>query len=39
MPGIEYSDASNSVHVPGLGRVGFLGEGLETGDLLARVTD
>lgn len=37
VPGIEYSDGANVVHVPTWGPVPFLGEGLETGDLLRRV--
>lgn len=34
IPGIEYSDPTNTVHVPVWGDIPFLGEGLETGDLL-----
>jgi hypothetical protein len=34
VPGIEYSDASNRVHVLVWGRVPFLGEGLPTGEML-----
>jgi hypothetical protein len=37
VPGIEYSDASNAVHVPVWGDIPFLGEGLDTSELLARV--
>ncbi|HET7106162.1 MAG TPA: hypothetical protein VFI38_05075 [Candidatus Acidoferrum sp.] len=37
VPGIEYSDASNQVHVLVWGDVPFLGEGLPTGEMLARV--
>ncbi len=37
MPGIEYSDAANRVHVLVWGDVPFLGEGLPTGEMLARV--
>ena len=36
VPGLEYSDASNSVHVPVWGDVPFFGEGIETGELLSR---
>ncbi len=36
IPGIEYSDASNSVHVPVWGDIPFLGAGLPTDALLAR---
>ena len=36
VPGIEYSDPSNSVHVPVWGDVPFLGAGIETGELLSR---
>jgi hypothetical protein len=36
VPGIEYSDASNSVHVLVWGPVPFLGEGLPTGEMLER---
>jgi predicted metal-dependent phosphoesterase TrpH len=39
VPGIEYSDADNRVHVPVWGDVPFLGEGVETGELLSRVRD
>ena len=34
VPGIEYSDADNSVHVPVWGDISFLGESLETAELL-----
>lgn len=34
VPGIEYSDASNRVHVLVWGQVPFLGEGLPTGEML-----
>jgi predicted metal-dependent phosphoesterase TrpH len=37
VPGIEYSDAANRVHVLVWGDVPFLGEGLPTGEMLARV--
>jgi hypothetical protein len=37
VPGIEYSDPSNTVHVPVWGDIPFLGEGLDTGELLRRV--
>jgi hypothetical protein len=37
VPGIEYSDAANDVHVLVWGCGGFLGEGLETPELLDRV--
>lgn len=37
VPGIEYSDSSNSVHVLVWGPVPFLGEGLPTGEMLERV--
>jgi hypothetical protein len=37
VPGIEYSDPSNTVHVLVWGVYEFLGEGLETGDLLKKV--
>jgi hypothetical protein len=36
VPGIEYSDPENVVHVPVWGDIGFLGEGVETGELLRR---
>jgi len=35
VPGIEYSDPTNSVHVPVWGDIAFLGESLETAELLA----
>lgn len=37
VPGIEYSDAANRVHVLVWGNVPFLGEGLPTGEMLSRV--
>jgi hypothetical protein len=37
MPGIEYSDAANRVHLLVWGDLPFLGEGLPTGDMLAAV--
>jgi hypothetical protein len=37
IPGIEYSDRTNSIHVPVWGQVPFLGEGLETRELLTLV--
>lgn len=37
IPGIEYSDPDNVVHVPVWGDVPFLGEGLPTADLLRGV--
>lgn len=37
VPGIEYSDASNRVHVLVWGLVPFLGEALPTGEILAKV--
>ena len=37
VPGMEYSDAANRVHVLVWGNVPFLGEGLPTGDVLAAV--
>jgi hypothetical protein len=36
VPGIEYSDAANDVHIPVWGDIPFLGEALETGVLLDR---
>ena len=39
VPGIEYSDAANRVHVLVWGDVPFLGEGLPTGEMLAAVKD
>lgn len=36
IPGVEYSDPTNSVHVPVWGDIEFLGEGLETEALLPR---
>ncbi len=36
IPGIEYSDADNSVHVATWGDIPFLGEGIETEKLLPR---
>lgn len=35
--GIEYSDHTNTVHVPVWGDIPFLGEGIDTGELLQRV--
>jgi hypothetical protein len=35
VPGIEYSDPTNTVHIPVWGDIPFLGEGLDTADLLA----
>src|ERR1700674_794083 len=37
MPGVEYSDATNRVHVLVWGPVPFLGEGLPTGEMLGAV--
>ncbi len=37
VPGIEYSDAANQVHVLVWGEVPFLGEGLPTSDMLRQV--
>jgi predicted metal-dependent phosphoesterase TrpH len=37
VPGIEYSDSANRVHVLVWGDVAFLGEGLPTGEMLAQV--
>lgn len=37
MPGVEYSDATNRVHVLVWGPVPFLGEGLPTGEMLEAV--
>ena len=37
IPGIEYSDAKNIVHVLVWGPVPFLGEGVPTGEMLAKV--
>jgi hypothetical protein len=37
IPGIEYSDPENAVHVPVWGKIPFLGEGLETAEMLRRV--
>ena len=34
VPGIEYSDPTNTVHVPVWGEIPFLGEGLQTAELL-----
>lgn len=39
VPGIEYSDPANRVHVPVWGKIPFLGEGLETTEMLRRVAD
>jgi hypothetical protein len=38
VPGIEYSDAANRVHVLTWGPIPFLGEGLPTGELLEAVS-
>jgi hypothetical protein len=38
VPGIEYSDPSNLIHVPVWGSDDFLGEGTATGELLERAT-
>jgi hypothetical protein len=37
VPGIEYSDPTNTVHAPVWGDIPFLGEGLETAELLLQV--
>ena len=37
VPGIEYSDTDNTVHILVWGSVPFLGEGIETSELLGRV--
>src|SRR5271169_2808950 len=37
VPGIEYSDAANRIHVLVWGHVPFLGEGLPTSEMLERV--
>lgn len=39
IPGIEYSDPSDSVHIPVWGDIPFLGEGLETEVLLPRAAE
>lgn len=39
VPGIEYQDAANRVHVIVWGDLPFLGSGLETGDLLRAATE
>jgi hypothetical protein len=39
VPGMEYSDASNVVHLPVWGAEPFLGEGLSPGDLLPQVAE
>lgn len=39
VPGLEYSDPSNSVHVPVWGEIPFLGEAIDTSELLRRVED
>lgn len=39
VPGIEYSDPSNTVHVSVWGVLPFLGEALETNDLVRRVRE
>lgn len=38
VPGIEYSDPANAVHIPVWGRLPFIGAGLETSDLLREVS-
>jgi predicted metal-dependent phosphoesterase TrpH len=37
VPGIEYSDPDNAVHIPVWGDIPFLGEGLDTNELLRLV--
>jgi hypothetical protein len=39
LPGIEYSDPGNKIHVLVWGGLPFLGEGLPTGELLRRVNE
>lgn len=39
VPGVEYSDQANAVHVPVWGTLPFLGEGLETTQLLRLVPE
>lgn len=39
VPGIEYSDADNRIHVPTWGAGKFLGEGVPTGELLGQVEE
>jgi predicted metal-dependent phosphoesterase TrpH len=39
VPGIEYSDADNTIHVPVWGDVPFLGEELDTDEMLRAVAD
>lgn len=39
VPGLEYSDPTNSIHVPVWGEIPFLGEGIETDELLRRVEE
>jgi len=39
VPGVEYSDPTNSVHVPVWGEIPFLGEGVATGELLRRADE
>jgi hypothetical protein len=39
LPGLEYSDSGNRVHVLVWGRVPFLGQGLPTGEMLGKVRD
>ncbi len=39
VPGIEYSDPSNTIHIPVWGDIPFLGEATPTGDLLGRADD
>lgn len=36
VPGLEYSDPANTVHVPVWGDIPFLGDGVATGELLRR---
>lgn len=39
IPGIEYGDSDNVVHIPVWGDVPFFGDGLQIGRLLAQVTE
>lgn len=39
VPGMEYSDPRNIVHIPVWGDIPFLGEGIETEELLRRVSE
>lgn len=39
VPGIEYSDRANGVHVPAWGDLPFVGEGIATQDLLREIAD